>query len=876
VAASHGRHNGHLPLLAIVRTGNELIAYRLPRPRGRLVFLALASLVWAAVGADADESRSGMPTGPVDLLMINGHIKTATGWSEALAIDKGVIVALGTGKELAPLADRNTRVLDLGGDTVLPGLHDLHVHPIFAGISAKDCLIAQGSSLKETQRTVKACVAKAQPHVWITGGQWDASALGRVPNRALLDAVAPDNPVLLWDTSAHSSWANSKALTLIGITRRTPDPAHGIIERDASGEPTGVLREAAADMAATHIPKHSLADAEAALAWSTQEMLSFGITSFTEAAVGFSTGAENELEAYTALSDAGNLKQRVRLCLVWTPGDAKSEALIAARNVHARGRMSVDCVKIFLDGVPTDSHTAALLEDYQGAAGTRADEASRRGLLLIPQDVLNEAVTRFDKMGLTVKFHAAGDAAVREGLNAIEAARKANGFGPQMHNVGHCTFVAPEDIARARAIEATFEVSPYLWGPTPINDSISAAVGPKLIERVWPVREMIDSGALVVPGSDWSVVPSVNPWIAIETLVTREKPGGSAESFGKAEAISLAEALDLFTVNASRQEAMASRVGRIAPGMLADVIVVDRNPFDVPIRQVHAIKVKKTFIGGEQVFDAAGTAPSATAGVAAGDAGPRDPGAEPPDPSRDRWLMMVTTQNTDPTQASAFNDWYDNIDIPDVLRVPGYERARRAMELRSPEFSNAAAPGAARPGDPPKYVALYDIHSPAIDKTIIDMLMASWGMEKLHRSTPLLKVTERVYFRQAGPARVAQTHPSSNGKTYLFTVRFDCCQDSDKARQFDRWYSETYAAALLSAPGFMRVTRYELYRVLMDEPVKIPAVMSVAEIDAESVDRAIEQVREAQARVSGASRDTDYLPDANRELFLQIKDVLRP
>ena len=147
--------------------------------------------------------------------------------------------------------------------------------------------------------------------------------------------------------------------------------------------------------------------------------------------------------------------------------------------------------------------------------------------------MLNAAVTRFDRMGLTVKFHAAGDAAVHEGLDAIAAARKANGFSGLMHNVGHCTFVAKADIARARAIGATFEVSPYLWGPSPINDSITQAVGPHLIARVWPVREMLEARALVVPGSDWSVVPSVNPWIAIESLVTRERPGGSPDSLAR-------------------------------------------------------------------------------------------------------------------------------------------------------------------------------------------------------------------------------------------------------------------------------------------------------------------------------------------------------
>lgn len=563
----------------------------------RRILLAAAACACALSGPAIADATA-------DLIMTHAHIKTTSGWSEALAIRDGIIMAVGSAAEIKAFQGKDTRLLDLEGETVLPGLHDLHVHPVFGGITARQCSIPQGSSLKQTLAIVKSCAQRAKPGEWVTGGQWDASALGRPPNRSMLDSIVPNIPVLLADTSGHSAWANTKALQLAGVTKGVPNPKGGIIERDRSGEPTGVLREAAADQASTFVPKHTEAEAQAALAWSVGQMLSFGITSFTEAAVGFSTGVDNELRAYAALADAGTLKQRVRLCLVWAPNDKDADATIASRNFYARNRLSADCVKIFLDGVPTDSHTAAMLQPYQGTVAGRDDEASRRGMLLVPQEVLNEAVTRFDRMGLTVKFHAAGDAAVREGLNAIEAARKANGFSAQMHNVGHCTFVAKEDIARARGMGATFEVSPYLWGPTPINDDIAAAVGDPVIKRVWPVREMLDAGALVVPGSDWSVVPSVNPWIGIETLVTREKPGGSTDTFGKAEAITLDEAFKLFTLNAADEEGASSKVGRIEPGMLADVIVVDKNPFELPITQVHAVSVQMTFIGGEKVFDA--------------------------------------------------------------------------------------------------------------------------------------------------------------------------------------------------------------------------------------------------------------------------------
>ena len=155
----------------------------------------------------------------------------------------------------------------------------------------------------------------------------------------------------------------------------------------------------------------------------------------------------------------------------------------------------------------------------------------------------------------------------------------------------------------ARRVGAAFEISPYLWDPSPINDDITKAVGEERIRRVWPAREMIDAGALVVPGSDWAVVPSVNPWIAVETLVTRENPGGSARSFGKEQAITVEEAIRLFTENAARHEGSEDMLGRIEPGMLADLVVVDQDPYAVAANRLAQTEVLKTIINGEIVFE---------------------------------------------------------------------------------------------------------------------------------------------------------------------------------------------------------------------------------------------------------------------------------
>jgi predicted amidohydrolase YtcJ len=203
-----------------------------------------------------------------------------------------------------------------------------------------------------------------------------------------------------------------------------------------------------------------------------------------------------------------------------------------------------------------------------------------------------------------VKFHAAGDAAVRAGLDAIEAARKANGYSGLHHDVGHNSFVQMSDIKRARALGATFEMSPYIWYPNPIIPDIAKAIGPERMKRWIPVKDAIDSGALVVPGSDWPVVPNVNPWIAIEGLVTRQKMGGGGEELGAAEKITLQQAFALFTANSAEQMGDRYRTGSIEKGLLADVVVLDRNPFKIPVTQIHDTKVKMTLINGEVVYRA--------------------------------------------------------------------------------------------------------------------------------------------------------------------------------------------------------------------------------------------------------------------------------
>jgi len=551
--------------------------------------LLLAASTLAQFGPASSPSAA-----PADLVLTNGRIYTPSGWEDSVAIHGGVIVAVGNTAAIKPHVVSTTRTIDLGGKTVLPGLHDMHVHPTGAGLAEIACKLPHGSSPERIFAITAACVKAHKPGEWITGRAWEAASFGAIPpNKAMLDKVAPNNPVAFEDISGHSSWVNSMALRLAHITRDTLNPPNGIIERDASGQPTGLLREApAVGLVSRMVPPPTQEETEKALKWALDTMLAQGITALDDAAVG-----ESVARAYADLADRQKLHQRVRGCLMY-----QDEGVISRRGLYARDRFSPSCIKIFLDGVPTDSHTAAMLEDYQPNPG-RDNQGREKGLLMVPPEKLNALVTRFDAMGMTVKFHAAGDAAVREALDAVAAARQANGFSGLLHDPGHNSFVQASDIQRARTLGAAMEFSPYIWYESPIIDDIRKAVGPELMKRWIPVKDALDAGVLAVPGSDWPVVPIVNPWLAIETLVTRQSPGEGGEPLGAPERISLKQAIDMYTINSARQQYQADRLGTIETGKLADFVVIDRNIFDVPITTVHDTKVAMTIINGEIVYD---------------------------------------------------------------------------------------------------------------------------------------------------------------------------------------------------------------------------------------------------------------------------------
>ncbi len=490
-------------------------------------------------------------TPKADTVFVNGHFYLPGGsWASSMAVGRGVILAVGDEAAVKDYEGPKTRAIDLHGATVLPGFHDMHIHPLSAGTGTLyQCQIRRGSPPEEIEATVKACAAKKKPGEWITGHGWDNDVFkGAVQDKTLLDRAAPNNPVMLSAETGHSNWVNSLALKIAGITRNTKNPLNGVIEHDEHGEPNGMLREQAAGLVSRHVPSYTAEQNIKGLEYAQHEILSYGITAIQDAGSNVTT-----MSNWDTLADTGKLKLRVRACMVWRftiDGDPEFEALYAQRNWYRRDRLKTDCVKIFTDGVPGEGHTAAMVDPYANAVAGDKDESRLYGILMVPPDALNKMVTRFDKDGVAVMSHSTGDRSAQEMVNAVAVARRTNGFYGPLHQVGHSDFLQPSDIARASNLGIAFEYSAYLYHWNAVTRTYAKAIGPERFERFKPLRETIDAGAVTIEGSDWSVSPTPNPWIAIETLITRLPPGGGNEApLAPKEKITLKEVIDVYTIN---------------------------------------------------------------------------------------------------------------------------------------------------------------------------------------------------------------------------------------------------------------------------------------------------------------------------------------
>ena len=561
----------------------------------KLALFTLVASVLAACGqADAPP---GTPAG-ADLLLTNGRIYTVDAdrsWAEAVAITDGEIVYVGSAAGAADHTGANTKVVDLGGRMTMPAFQDSHIHPIGAGIEASSCNLNELDDLA-AYRSVIGEYAAANPDVeWITGGGWSMSVFGPggSPSKTIIDELVPDRPVYLSSADGHTGWANSKALEIAGITADTPNPPDGIIDRDPeTGEVIGSLQEGAMSLVTRHIPPNTLADQIAGLEYSRDLLHSYGITSYTDAIVN-----RPDLEAYRALDERGDLKLRVVASLWWDRmrDEDQIEDLVALReDFDNGGLLRATTVKIMQDGV-MENYTAAMLEPYLVESGTK-------GIPMVEPETLKRAVALLDAEGFQVHFHAIGTAAVRQSLDAIEEAINENGRLGHRHHISHLQMIHPDDVPRFGELDAIANFQPlWAYNDEYVTELTVPFIGEERAQWMYPIRSVQDAGGMIAFGSDWSV-STANPFPQIETAVTRLSAAGEDYPVMlPEERIDLESALVAFTINAAFLNKHEDQTGSIEVGKLADIIVLDRNLFDIEPAEISETKVLLTLFGGEPV-----------------------------------------------------------------------------------------------------------------------------------------------------------------------------------------------------------------------------------------------------------------------------------
>ena len=547
------------------------------------------------------------PADVADLVLNNGRIYTGdknNPWAEAVAIRDRHIIRVGSNNSVLEVTGAGTRIIDLEQKMVMSGINDAHNHALRGVVSELfECRFPFTATPEEVSRKIESCVSSNPPGEWITGGQWTSdffvdNELGSP--RRWLDSFSGSYAILLRDDSYHNVWANSKALQLAGITADTPGPQGGRIRReDNSREPNGVLEETATRLLLDQVPAPAPEQYDRAARELQRLLPAYGITGFKIA-----RATDAVAEALYRLDRESGLKMHVSLAL-HTPKGLRSEPLDIEQLQKKRyrftsGHIVADSVKIFLDGVPTASRTAKMIAPYTPDADF---EGGHTGELLLEPELLAADITALDKAGFRIKIHTAGDGSVRTALDAITQARHNNGFTGQLHELAHAGFIDPEDIPRFSALQVAPELSPYLWFPSPIIDSVINAVGERG-RRYWPTRDLLDAGAFVITGSDWpAAVKSANPWRGIEALITRRHPDSNdSESLWPEQSVSLEEALQIYTLNNAEALGLSGQTGQAKAGMLADLIVLDRNLFEIPAAQIGDTRVLLTLFEGRVVY----------------------------------------------------------------------------------------------------------------------------------------------------------------------------------------------------------------------------------------------------------------------------------
>jgi predicted amidohydrolase YtcJ len=573
---------------------------------GRLnaVLIVLTLIFWPFNATAAEQSEQGALVGEADAVYQNGFVYTVDGVRrrvQAFAVRDGKYLAIGSNDDMKALTGPDTRVVDLEGRMVMPGLVDTHIHAVRGALTALGLAFPVTSSVDDIKAAVKKFIAdkKLKKGDWVEGAKWalDYKKL----NAKMLDEVSPDNPVFLHDWTNHLAWVNSAALQAAKITKDTPDPPAGVIDRDSSGNPTGTLHDKALGLITAAMPPPAPEVVEERAAWIFGKLNSYGITGIVTPQLD-----PMRVQAYRALESKDKLTLRIqgswdfntRYVTTTLEEQAKTFMTHEKRGENSP-LINVDGVKVYMDGVPNDAEGGSPMIDAYETAPTF-------GTPSIDEATFSTWMLRFDAEGLKVMSHATGSLSVRHFLNAVEAVRRANGKGPR-HHMAHSMLVYPEEVARFNFERSNFitEVSPYqLWVPDPAIVSWVDMIGRDRFDLTFtPIKTLVDAGAVVTYGSDWDNIPEPDPWFAMEGMITRQYPGNP--EYGQLnpdERIDTETAIEIFTRNGAVAMEKEDETGSIEVGKSADFIIIDQNLLEISPQEIHKTKVLRTVLRGHTVY----------------------------------------------------------------------------------------------------------------------------------------------------------------------------------------------------------------------------------------------------------------------------------
>jgi len=538
---------------------------------------------------------------PADILIVHAKVYTMDAekpWAQAVAIRKGKIAAVGRDEEVERYRGIGTKWIDAGGKLVLPGFTDCHVHFLDGSLGLGRISLEGAKDVADLQKRLREYAAQHPGTGWILGRGWNYAMFGAaaLPDKKYLDDLFPDRPVFLEGFDSHTYWVNSKALALAGITKTTPDPPNGMIVRDLkTGEASGALKEDADALIRKVIPEPSHAEKLHALRQGLKWANRNGVARMHSAGWDFDIlPLLEELRQEKQLSARFHVAYRLS-DLQLAAKDLDS--IEAARKKYRDEWIDADSVKFVLDGV-VESHTAALLAPY-------SDDPSTKGALAWDADKYKAAVLELDRRGVQIYTHAVGDYAVRLALDAYESAERKNHTKDHRNRIEHIETIATEDIPRFAKLGVIASMQPlHAYPDEDTLDVWARNLGPDRASRAWAWNSIEQAGARVAFGSDWPIV-TLDPWQGIQSAVTRQTLEGTPkEGFVPSQRLTVAEAVKAYTLDAAYAGRREKYEGSIVADKTADLIIVDRNIFEIDPHSIAETKVATTIVGGKIVYEA--------------------------------------------------------------------------------------------------------------------------------------------------------------------------------------------------------------------------------------------------------------------------------